>query len=559
MSLLTPRSRARAGTTPHALLPALNGLLSSLLIPITLSSLSLATPSLLLTILEALLETRFQQVSQEVRSSWERRHRTEVTEVLVEGIAEVLERASEEEASKLRKVEVSAVVKGREEGIAVLVEGLLGIARRMGLIEKEASIVHDDVETLSHASTPTPTPRRPSPAAAQRRDPSPSIPRTSTPPPRSTSSLSTSSRISLVQAVALSPPLSPQPVTPRRTLLANGLAATSLPPPRRDRPPLFVPPSPVMMTGKVEGVVRPTPWRGVSRAEVDDLFGPNGAGAEVEEERRRRKGKGKEKTREEEEEACQCGTSVAGEHDEGVCTCAEEGDLPEALTAPHARKHKSKHHSSRRPHQHHHHHSSDSDPAPPPPPPPPRRHRHPRSLSASAPPHPHPHPHSRVQIHHTHSGYLSVVGESEVEAFERARRAKARREERGRSRSVELAPPGGDAEVKLEPPDGWSWVRVEDPGIGITSPSRRRTKRPEEKQPETPSPYTLLLLSQRARLAEKLRDLKLSQREKERGKAYLEETTAAEETEGERVVLRRRVERVGEGWWREGEGESTVV
>ncbi|ORY86049.1 hypothetical protein BCR35DRAFT_351595 [Leucosporidium creatinivorum] len=588
-------TRTAIRTTPHALLPALNALLASLLVPITLSSLSLATPSLLLTILESLLETRFTTIAQDVRSSWERKHRTEVTEFLVDAIAEVLDRSDAVEAPKLRTVEIASVVKGREEGIATLVEGLLRIAERMGLVrgsgredEDRSTTIHDD----SRAPTPTPQhPRREDPPS-QAELPTPLA--TSTPPYRPSSSLSTSSRVSLRHVVAISPPLTPQhqpaPVTPRSTLrlqgLANALASAS---PRRDRPPLFVPPT--MVSGSHKDVVRPVPRRGVTRAEVDDLFSSRVLEAQTGDEqsrsreesaknashRRRAKGKGKAR-----EEVCECGASIIGDGEEAeVCTCAEH--VQESSPPPPPRR-KHQHRSTR---QTPIYESSASDDPPPQlptrtvpsvtPRPPPRHSRshsassHPRhhttSTSTSAPSQP------AVQIHHARSGYLSVVGESEIEAFERSQRVK----KKGRSKSADLgmregrrveeAGRGGEGELKLEPPKGWGWVRIEDEGLaGLSnrehhttgahlgrSPPRHPANSSPKPAPETPSPYTLLLLSQRARLAEKLRDLKLGKMERERGRPFLEETTEVEEEEeerGERVVVRRRVERVGEGWWR---------
>lgn len=568
-------------------------MLASLLIPITLSSLSLATPSLLLTLLESLLETRFTTIAQEVRSSWERKHRTEVTEFLVDAVAEVLDRSDVAEAHRMRAVEVSSVVKGREEGgIAILVDGLLRIAERMGLPleqkedEERSTIAPED----SRAPTPTPQhPRREAPLPSQL---PPSTPlATSTPPYRSHSSLSTSSRVSLRHVVAVSPPLTsqhqPTPVTPRSTLrlqgLANALASSA---PRRDRPPLFVPPA--MATGSQDDVVRPVPRRGVTRVEVDDLFSSrvlesqsggeqgNTHSEEVQgvSHRRRKKGKGVAK-----EEVCECRVSVVDDGEEADrCTCTEHVHSSSPPT-----HHKGRSRPSRRPFQTPIYESSASDDPPAPVPTrtipvvsPRPRERHPRSQSAA--PHYRQFPSSTsapsrpvVQIHHARSGYLSVVGESEIEAFERSQKIK----KKGRSKSADLGAQEnprigaeeGEGELKLVPPDGWGWVRIEDEGLaGLSSfhhshldhsPPRRPNKSSTNPAPETPSPYTLLLLSQRARLAEKLRDLKMGKMEQERGRPFLDETTEAEEDdEAERkgrVVVRRRVERVGKGWWKDDE------
>lgn len=326
----------------------------------------------------------------------------------------------------------------------------------------------------------------------------------------------------------------------------------------------------------------------MSRAEVDDLVGSRvleaHSGGEQSTLRaegdqdlaRRRRRKGKHSAQ---EEVCECGASVVGNGDgTEICTCPEHVQVSSLRSLP---PHKSKSRPSRHARQAPNHESSASDDPPAsfstrtiPAVSPRRPTQHSRSQSAApqsqhlpcstfAPSHP------AVQIHHARSGYLSVVGESEIEAFERSQRVK----KKGRSKSADLGGrecrrtggEGGKEELKLEPPTGWGWVRIEDEGIataGLSPPlegqahaSRPRLDRspprvPTDRAPETPSPYTLLLLSQRARLAEKLRDLKLAKMEQERGRPFLEETTEAEEEQRERVVVRRRVERVGQGWWR---------
>lgn len=516
----------------------------------------------------------------------------------MDAVAEALDRSDVAEAHRMRAVEVSNVVKGREEGIATLVEGLLRIAERMGLPlnsqenEEQSTIVHDD----SRAPTPTPAhPRRGDPLPPSQARPATPL-ATSTPPYRPSSSLSASSRVSLRHVVAISPPLTPQhqptPVTPRSTLrlqgLANALASSAT---RRDRPPLFVPPMAATAAGSQKDVVRPVPRRGVSRAEVDDLFSSrvleSQSGGEqshtraeaVDDVGRRRRRKSKEVAR---EEVCECGASVVGDGDEAeVCTCVEHMQSSSSRPAPKSKSRQPRHHRQT---PNYESSASDDPPAPFPtrtiPAISPRLlPRHSRSQSAAPQSQHRPSSTSArsrpaVQIHHARSGYLSVVGESEIEAFERSQRVK----KNVRSKSADLGGregrphgEGGQGELKLEPPAGWSWVRIEDEGLaasGVSTthtyrthdphshldrspPTRRPTDHPA---PETPSPYTLLLLSQRARLAEKLRDLKLGNMEREGGRPFLEETTEGEEEERrEKVVVRRRVERVGEGWWRSDE------
>ncbi|GAA5967048.1 hypothetical protein JCM21900_003634 [Sporobolomyces salmonicolor] len=136
---LSTREPLRPGP-PHPLLEPLNSLLAALLIPLTLTSLCLATPSLLLTVFESLLETRLEDVPDELRGSWERSKRIRVTEVLVEAVAEVLDGLARRGGTtgKVRwrreDVEIKQVVRGVEDELEKLVEGLLQIAEAMGVV-----------------------------------------------------------------------------------------------------------------------------------------------------------------------------------------------------------------------------------------------------------------------------------------------------------------------------------------------------------------------------------------------------------------------------------------
>ncbi|GAA5824787.1 hypothetical protein JCM5353_004444 [Sporobolomyces roseus] len=124
---------------PHPLLDSFNSLLSSLLIPISLPSLALATPTLLLTVLESLLETRLIDVPEDYRGSWERNKRTRVAEVLIQAIGEVLDGLARSEGNDIdqlwrqESVQVRAVVRGAEGELAKLADGLLRIAEGLGI------------------------------------------------------------------------------------------------------------------------------------------------------------------------------------------------------------------------------------------------------------------------------------------------------------------------------------------------------------------------------------------------------------------------------------------
>ena len=233
----------------------------------------------------------------------------------------------------------------------------------------------------------------------------------------------------------------------------------------------------------------------------------------------KRKAKGKERSK---EEVCDCGISMAGELEhERVCTCAEE-------------------------HRHEHDSSEFSPPDPPHlqrsplpkprPPLPATQHPHPpeshtltsHRRTLSHPP-PHAKPHRRTHSHSTqrHStparpppirliqDFLPLMSDSEIASFERRR-------SRHLPAAAEVRPaivPG------LDPPEGWEWIAV---GSGTTLPAAVAGEE---------TPYTRLLLEQRERLWERLRELQLGGEER----GVME---SAVEEEEEREVVRARVGRV---------------
>lgn len=230
-----------------------------------------------------------------------------------------------------------------------------------------------------------------------------------------------------------------------------------------------------------------------------------------------------------EESECECACETAGEGNEGgaECTCGEEGEwereaeptpVPTQVQAQqrHRRKKKRPTPAPTRPYGD----SSASDD--------PQRHGRsvsiPRAHAFDQPRHPNPASRPRghkksastssLPILHTHSGYLSLVGESEIEAFERRRHS---RPSHTTSTFLDAPPPPPPLRTHAA-------VLVE----------------------ESPSPYTLMLLSQRTRLEEKLAKLKLEKGERRKREDQ-------ERTE----VVRRRVERVGEDWWREGKASES--
>lgn len=198
---------------PHPLVASLNSLLASLLIPLSVPTLQLATPSLLLSVLEAILGTRIQDVHDDWRGSWDRQHRRAVTDVLVHAIDEVQQvlasrlpreedDASARPAWRADEVDIHEVVRGREDAVARLVEALLDIARALGVLPEPSG---------PEKSPPT------TPKARERFLPQgatlPSPPET----PRARSRF---------------PSLAPS------KLLENGLSRSSPPPASRDGPPV---------------------------------------------------------------------------------------------------------------------------------------------------------------------------------------------------------------------------------------------------------------------------------------------------------------------------------
>ncbi|GAA5932052.1 hypothetical protein JCM10213_006738 [Rhodosporidiobolus nylandii] len=159
---ISTREPLRSSHPPHRLLSPLRSLLTSLNIPISPSSLAIVTPSLLLTVLEALLETRIEDVPDEWRGSWSREHRRGIVDVLVRAIDEVVEGLTRAlDGAEVRgrlgrwraeQVDVEEVVRGKEDEVAKLVAGLLEIAEAMGV-----SSLDDGEETvLAGPSTSTP-------------------------------------------------------------------------------------------------------------------------------------------------------------------------------------------------------------------------------------------------------------------------------------------------------------------------------------------------------------------------------------------------------------------
>ncbi|GAA5858640.1 hypothetical protein JCM8547_001402 [Rhodosporidiobolus lusitaniae] len=162
---MSTREPLRPRREPHPLLEPLHSLLAALNIPLSPSSLAIVTPSLLLTILEALLETRIEDVPDEIRGSWQREHRRTIVEVLVSAIDEVMEgltRVLDERA--LRKswradeVNIEQVVRGSEKDVAVLVAGLLEIAEAMGVPAFEPSTELSQPRDLFSSPSETPRP-----------------------------------------------------------------------------------------------------------------------------------------------------------------------------------------------------------------------------------------------------------------------------------------------------------------------------------------------------------------------------------------------------------------
>ncbi|GAA5907750.1 hypothetical protein JCM6882_008963 [Rhodosporidiobolus microsporus] len=157
---MSTREPLRPSAHPHPLLPHLHSLLSSLNIPLAPSSLAIVTPSLLLTALEALLETRIDDVPDAWRGSWTREHRRGVMGVLVRAMEEVVQGLTRAldgtgasgrlEGWKGGEVDVEQVVRGKEEEVAKLVAGLLKIAEAMGIPALEESFRRVPLTSTPH-------------------------------------------------------------------------------------------------------------------------------------------------------------------------------------------------------------------------------------------------------------------------------------------------------------------------------------------------------------------------------------------------------------------------
>lgn len=156
------------------------------------------------------------------------------------------------------------------------------------------------------------------------------------------------------------------------------------------------------------------------------------------------------------------------------------------------------------------------------------------------------------------SGYVSVVGESEVERFERSKSGKFRTKGKEKGHDEELDRGRGPG---LELPQGWDWIPVDSEEGRPISPARLDWNRDSESRgsravqgeegdgerlgrgggggtskDEPESPYTLLLLEQREALRRKLARLKLAEKKSNEKEE--------KEREREEVGRRRRVERV---------------
>ncbi|CDR48718.1 hypothetical protein NBRC10512_006138 [Rhodotorula toruloides] len=133
---IQPRHRS------HPVLDRFLSLLATLAIPLQLSSLALATPTLLLTVLEALLETRLIEVENGWRGSREEEDRRRLLLMLLEAITQVWEAIARRTGERgdgwtwrVDEVDVDKAIKGDEIEIARVVEALLCIAEALGAVE----------------------------------------------------------------------------------------------------------------------------------------------------------------------------------------------------------------------------------------------------------------------------------------------------------------------------------------------------------------------------------------------------------------------------------------
>lgn len=249
----------RAGSTkhpPHPLLAQFNNLLAALLIPLSVPTLQLATPTLLISVLEATLETRIQDAQDAWRGSWDRQHRRALVVVLAQAIQEVqhgLARRVEvhsdgtvaETTWRADEVDIDDVVRGREDAVAQLVAPLLDIARALGVLPASA----DDSPATPRAQervlssppeTPTArTPSRPRPSSAlphitrhsPPRSPAPRRQPDAAPAPGPSTLFAPrplrAPRPRQPSAPTLTPALPPAPPSPTRTSRSEPLAAPS--------------------------------------------------------------------------------------------------------------------------------------------------------------------------------------------------------------------------------------------------------------------------------------------------------------------------------------------
>ncbi|EGU11501.1 putative Chloride channel protein k [Rhodotorula toruloides ATCC 204091] len=142
LTRLTTRAPVKPQTRSRPLLDHFLSLLATLAIPLQLSSLALATPTLLLTVLEALLETRLIEVEKGWRGSTDNQDKRYLLAVLLEAITQVWEvvtrRTSECQNGwvwRPDEIDVNKAVNGDEEEIARIVEAMLCIADALGLAE----------------------------------------------------------------------------------------------------------------------------------------------------------------------------------------------------------------------------------------------------------------------------------------------------------------------------------------------------------------------------------------------------------------------------------------
>ncbi|GAA6055110.1 hypothetical protein NBRC10513_000798 [Rhodotorula toruloides] len=131
LTRLTTRAPVKPQTRSRPLLDHFLSLLATLAIPLQLSSLALATPTLLLTVLEALLETRLIEVEKGWRGSTDNQDKRYLLAVLLEAITQVWEvvtrRTSECQNGwvwRPDEIDVNKAVNGDEEEIARIVEAM---------------------------------------------------------------------------------------------------------------------------------------------------------------------------------------------------------------------------------------------------------------------------------------------------------------------------------------------------------------------------------------------------------------------------------------------------